>query len=67
MGTLRKYELKTADCKVFFETGTGLGHSLLHALDNGNLTYFIAPKFMMPQPIGQRSFLKRIKMLKYSI
>ncbi len=36
MGTLRKYELKTADCKVFFETGTGLGHSLLHALDNGN-------------------------------
>ena len=36
MGTLRKYELKTANCKVFFETGTGLGHSLLHALDNGN-------------------------------
>ncbi len=36
MGTLRKYELKTSDCKVFFETGTGLGHSLLHALDNGN-------------------------------
>jgi hypothetical protein len=36
MGTLRKYELKNADCKVFFETGTGLGHSLLHALDNGN-------------------------------
>jgi hypothetical protein len=36
MGTLRKYELKTTDCKVFFETGTGLGHSLSHALDNGN-------------------------------
>jgi hypothetical protein len=36
MGTLPKYELKTANCKVFFETGTGLGHSLLHALDNGN-------------------------------
>jgi hypothetical protein len=36
MGTLRKYELKTANCRVFFETGTGLGHSLLHAFDNGN-------------------------------
>ena len=36
MGTLRKYEMKTSLCKVFFETGTGLGHSLQHALDNGN-------------------------------
>ena len=38
MGTLRKYELKTTRCKVFFETGTGLGHSLKHALDNGDFS-----------------------------
>lgn len=33
MGTLRKYELSNSQCKIFFETGTGLGHSLQHALD----------------------------------
>jgi len=36
MGTLRKYELNTADCHIFFETGTGLGYSLRHALENAN-------------------------------
>lgn len=33
MGTLRKYELRNSCCKIFIETGTGLGHSLQHALD----------------------------------
>jgi hypothetical protein len=36
MGTLRKYKLNTSGCDIFFETGTGLGHSLKHALENGN-------------------------------
>jgi hypothetical protein len=35
MGTLRKYALNDTGCDIFFETGTGLGHSLKHALDNG--------------------------------
>jgi hypothetical protein len=35
MGTLTKYDLSDTDCTVFFETGTGLGHSLQHALDSG--------------------------------
>jgi len=36
VGTLRKYKLNTADCDIFFETGTGLGYSLKHALENAN-------------------------------
>jgi hypothetical protein len=35
MGTLTKYDLSGTGCTVFFETGTGLGHSLQHALDSG--------------------------------
>ena len=31
MGTLRKYRLEESKCEYFIETGTGLGHSLLHA------------------------------------
>jgi len=38
MGTLRKYDLQHTGCQVFFEIGTGLGHSLKHALDNGNFS-----------------------------
>lgn len=37
MGTLRKYDLSSCDCVYFFETGTGLGASLRHALHNGRL------------------------------
>ena len=36
MGTLRKYNLNKCHCEYFFETGTGLGSSLRHALHNGN-------------------------------
>lgn len=36
MGTLRKYNLKHSGCDHFFETGTGLGSSLRHAVHNGN-------------------------------
>jgi len=32
MGTLRKYRLEESKCEYFIETGTGLGHSLLHAV-----------------------------------
>jgi hypothetical protein len=35
MGTLRKYDLSSCGCVYFFETGTGLGASLRHALHNG--------------------------------
>ena len=31
MGTLRKYRLEESKCEYFIETGTGLGHLLLHA------------------------------------
>jgi hypothetical protein len=37
MGTLRKYDLSSCGCIYFFETGTGLGASLRHALHNGRL------------------------------
>ena len=36
MGTLRKYNLSQCPCEYFFETGTGLGSSLKHALHNGD-------------------------------
>jgi len=36
MGTLTKYRLDNSDCEIFFETGTGTGASLQHALDAGN-------------------------------
>ena len=36
MGTLRKYNLENSGCDHFFETGTGLGSSLRHAIHNGN-------------------------------
>lgn len=32
MGTLRKYRIDNSSCNIFIETGTGLGHSLRHAL-----------------------------------
>jgi len=35
MGTLTKYDLSGTDCAVFFETGTGHGYSLCHALNSG--------------------------------
>lgn len=34
MGSLRNYSLKRVGCDVFFETGTGSGASLKHALDS---------------------------------
>jgi hypothetical protein len=38
MGTLRKYDLSSCGCVYFFETGTGLGASLRHAIHNGRFT-----------------------------
>ena len=48
MGTLRKYDLQHAHCQVFFETGTGLGHSLKHALDNGNFSTLYSSEIHEP-------------------
>jgi len=35
MGSLTRLDLAIYDCDIFFETGTGTGASLLHALNNG--------------------------------
>ena len=35
MGSLTRFDLAIYDCDIFFETGTGTGASLLHALNNG--------------------------------
>ena len=48
MGTLRKYDLQHTHCQVFFETGTGLGHSLKHALDNGNFSTLYSSEIHAP-------------------
>ena len=48
MGTLRKYDLQHTKCQVFFETGTGLGHSLKHALDNGNFSTLYSSEIHAP-------------------
>jgi hypothetical protein len=48
MGTLRKYDLQQSHCQVFFETGTGLGHSLKHALDNGNFSALYSSEIHEP-------------------
>jgi len=48
MGTLRKYDLRYTHCQVFFETGTGLGHSLKHALDNGNFSTLYSSEIHAP-------------------
>ena len=48
MGTLRKYDLQHTKCQVFFETGTGLGHSLKHALDNGNFSTLHSSEIHIP-------------------
>ena len=61
MGTLRKYDLQHTKCQVFFETGTGLGHSLKHALDNGNFSTLIALKFMRQPLNAPARFLRRIR------
>lgn len=48
MGTLGKYDLQHSNCQVFFETGTGLGHSLKHALDNGNFLTLYSSEIHAP-------------------
>ena len=59
MGTLRKYELKDAGCDVFFETGTGLGHSLKHALDNGKFKSLYSSEIHGPTALkAQKLFSK---------
>ena len=40
MGTLTKYRLDKLDCEIFFETGTGTGASLQHAICNGRFKKF---------------------------
>jgi hypothetical protein len=59
MGTLRKYDLKSAGCDVFFETGTGLGHSLKHALDNGKFRKLYSSEIHGPTALrAQKLFSK---------
>jgi hypothetical protein len=48
MGTLHKYDLQHTQCQVFFETGTDLGHSLKHALDNGNFSTLYSSEIHAP-------------------
>jgi hypothetical protein len=61
MGTLRKYDLSSAGCKVFFETGTGLGHSLKHALDNGQFEKIYSTEIHEPTYLRAKNFFSRHK------
>jgi len=40
VGSLTRFDLAIYDCDIFFETGTGTGTSLLHALNNGRFEKF---------------------------
>lgn len=64
MGTLRKYELKGADCDVFFETGTGLGHSLKHALDNGKFKSLYSSEIHGPTALKAQNLFSKNSTVK---
>jgi hypothetical protein len=59
MGTLTKYELTPFGCEIFFETGTGTGSSLLHAL------YFGKFRQLFSSEIHAESAAEAIKRVGY--
>lgn len=61
MGTLRKYDLSSSGCKVFFETGTGLGHSLKHALENGKFDKVFSTEIHEPTYLRAKNYFSKHK------